>query len=63
MWGGVSAATAGLILVLLEPAIHFRHGLFAVAALIIAGLALALPVALATVLGGGQARPRRVADP
>jgi len=62
-WGGVCAATAGLILVLLEPAIHFRHGLFAVAALIIAGLALALPVALATVLGGGQARPRRVADP
>ena len=58
VWGGATAATAAVCLALLEPAIHFRHGLFAVAALVIAGLALVLPVALATVLGGG--RPREV---
>lgn len=61
IWGAASAAAAAACLALLRPAIHFRHGIFAVAALVIAGLALALPVALAAVLGGRPrpARPHR----
>jgi membrane-associated phospholipid phosphatase len=56
-WGGGCAMAAALVLALLEPAVHFHNGLFAVAALIIAGLALALPVALAVVLGGRPTAP------
>ena len=56
-WGGGCAVAAAVVLALLEPAVHFHHGLFAVAALIIAGLALVLPVALAVVLGGRPAAP------
>ncbi len=58
LWGGASAATAAVCLALLRPAIHFKHGVFAVAALVIAGLALVLPVALATVMGGGSSSHR-----
>jgi len=58
-WTGAVAATAAVCLALLEPAVHFRHGLFAVAALIIAGLALVLPVALATVMSGEGRAARR----
>jgi membrane-associated phospholipid phosphatase len=52
VWVGGSAAAAAAALLVLQPAVQFRHGLFAAAALIIAGLALLLPVALATTLRG-----------
>lgn len=50
----VMAAAAALLVVgglLLVPAAHLRHGVFAVSAVAIAGMALAMPVALTLVLG------------
>jgi hypothetical protein len=44
---------------LLEPAAHLRHGLFAVSAVVIAGLALLLPLGLTLVLDR-ERRPRSI---
>jgi hypothetical protein len=49
-------AVCGLLLV---PASHLGHGVFAVSAVVIAGVALAMPAALTLVLG----RERRPASP
>jgi hypothetical protein len=60
---------AGLVLVLggllLAPASHLGHGVFAVSAVVIAGLALLLPVALTVMLSRSERprlRPRRAPD-
>jgi hypothetical protein len=52
---GLALAAGGL---LLAPASHLAHGVFAVSAVAIAGLALLLPVGLTLVLARGDRRPR-----
>jgi membrane-associated phospholipid phosphatase len=52
---GLAIAAGGL---LLAPARHLSHGVFAVSAVAIAGLALLLPVGLTLVLARGDRSPR-----